>query len=149
MQYAGRSAASHAYSSSHARAFFACSVLGIIHRYDQIKKMSPEQRKQLVPRVCIIGGKAAPGYEMAKRIIKLVRVGSFECGGEGCRGSDGVDQRHEGPQQSMVASASECYLDVDNLYVESTMSATCTRSQSSKGLCQTYRLTQAPERYPT
>jgi glucan phosphorylase len=49
-----------------------CSVLGIIHRYDLIKKMSPEQRKQVVPRVCIIGGKAAPGYEMAKRIIKLV-----------------------------------------------------------------------------
>jgi starch phosphorylase len=47
-------------------------VLGIIHRYDLIKKMSPEQRKQVVPRVCIIGGKAAPGYEMAKRIIKLV-----------------------------------------------------------------------------
>ena len=48
------------------------NVLGIIHRYDQIKKMSPEQRKNLVPRVCVIGGKAAPGYEMAKRIIKLI-----------------------------------------------------------------------------
>lgn len=49
------------------------SVLGIIHRYEAIKKMSPEQRKSVVPRVCVIGGKAAPGYEMAKRIIKLVR----------------------------------------------------------------------------
>ncbi len=50
-----------------------CSVLGIVHRYQAMKAMSPEERKKLVPRVCIIGGKAAPGYEMAKRNIKLVR----------------------------------------------------------------------------
>lgn len=48
------------------------NVLGIIHRYDRIKGMTPAQRKKVVPRVCVIGGKAAPGYEMAKRIIKLV-----------------------------------------------------------------------------
>lgn len=34
---------------------------------------------QVVPRVCVIGGKAAPGYEMAKRIIKL--VSSMTCAG--------------------------------------------------------------------
>jgi len=48
------------------------NVLGIVHRYNTIKAMTPEQRKQVVPRVCIIGGKAAPGYDIAKRIIKLV-----------------------------------------------------------------------------
>lgn len=51
-------------------------------RYDQIKKMTPAQRKEVVPRVCIIGGKAAPGYEMAKRIIKLVGARDRGC----CRG---------------------------------------------------------------
>ncbi|KAK9801928.1 hypothetical protein WJX73_005816 [Symbiochloris irregularis] len=48
------------------------NVLGIIHRYDALKKMSPEERSKVVPRVCVIGGKAAPGYEQAKRIIKLI-----------------------------------------------------------------------------
>lgn len=33
------------------------NVLGIIHRYDAIKKMTPAERKAVVPRVCIIGGK--------------------------------------------------------------------------------------------
>lgn len=37
------------------------NVLGIIYRYDQIKKMNAEQRSQVVPRVCIIGGKVRPG----------------------------------------------------------------------------------------
>ena len=48
------------------------NLLSIVHRYDTIKKMSADARKQVVPRAVIIGGKAAPGYEQAKRIIKLV-----------------------------------------------------------------------------
>ncbi|XP_043690123.1 glycogen phosphorylase 1-like [Telopea speciosissima] len=47
------------------------NLLGIIHRYDCIKNMRESDRWKVVPRVCIIGGKAAPGYEIAKKIIKL------------------------------------------------------------------------------
>lgn len=50
------------------------NVLSIIHRYDCIKNMAPEERKKVVPRVCIIAGKAAPGYEIAKKLIKLVHA---------------------------------------------------------------------------
>jgi starch phosphorylase len=48
------------------------NVFAIIHRYNALKAMSKEERAKQVPRVCIVGGKAAPGYDMAKRIIKLV-----------------------------------------------------------------------------
>ncbi|KAH6829108.1 hypothetical protein C2S53_013256 [Perilla frutescens var. hirtella] len=47
------------------------NILGIVYRYDCIKNMNKSDRKKVVPRVCIIGGKAAPGYEVAKKIIKL------------------------------------------------------------------------------
>ncbi|KAM3285054.1 glycogen phosphorylase 1 [Capsicum chacoense] len=47
------------------------NILGIIHRYDCIKNMDESDKQRVVPRVCIIGGKAAPGYEVAKKIIKL------------------------------------------------------------------------------
>ncbi|KAG6416612.1 hypothetical protein SASPL_124045 [Salvia splendens] len=47
------------------------NILGIVYRYDCIKNMNKSDRKKVVPLVCIIGGKAAPGYEVAKKIIKL------------------------------------------------------------------------------
>ncbi len=48
------------------------NALYIIHRYLWIKDMAPEMRKDVVPRAILIGGKAAPGYVNAKRIIKLI-----------------------------------------------------------------------------
>ena len=48
------------------------NIFGVIHRYLQIKAMSPEDRKKLTPRVSIFGGKAAPGYWMAKTVIHLI-----------------------------------------------------------------------------
>lgn len=48
------------------------NIFGVIHRYLAIKAMSPEERKKVAPRVVIFGGKAAPGYWMAKTIIHLV-----------------------------------------------------------------------------
>ncbi|MCJ1278501.1 Non-essential glycogen phosphorylase [Puttea exsequens] len=48
------------------------NILGVIHRYLTIKGMDAEERKKLAPRVSIFGGKAAPGYWMAKTIIHLV-----------------------------------------------------------------------------
>ena len=48
------------------------NIFGVIHRYIAIKSMSAEERKKLAPRVSIFGGKAAPGYWMAKTIIHLI-----------------------------------------------------------------------------
>jgi len=45
------------------------NVLHVIHLYNRIKKGDTEN---FVPRCVLIGGKAAPGYEMAKKIIKLI-----------------------------------------------------------------------------
>lgn len=50
------------------------NLLSIVHRYQHIKSLSPEERKKMVPRACVIGGKAAPGYERAKKIIKMVNA---------------------------------------------------------------------------
>jgi len=50
------------------------NVLGIIHRYSELKKMSPSQRQNVQPRTCFIGGKAAAGYFIAKKIIALANA---------------------------------------------------------------------------
>ena len=50
------------------------NILSLIDRYHRIKGMSPEERKDVVPRMAMLGGKAAPGYDAAKRIIKLVNA---------------------------------------------------------------------------
>ena len=48
------------------------NIFGVIHRYLTLKALSPEERKKEQPRVSIFGGKAAPGYWMAKQIIHLI-----------------------------------------------------------------------------
>jgi starch phosphorylase len=53
------------------------NIFGVIHRYLTLKSMKPEERQKQLPRVSIFGGKAAPGYWMAKQIIHLINnVGS-------------------------------------------------------------------------
>ncbi|KIY93089.1 starch phosphorylase, partial [Monoraphidium neglectum] len=49
------------------------NVLSVIWRYKQLKKLSPEERKKVVPRVVAIGGKAAseiiiPAAELSQHI---------------------------------------------------------------------------------
>jgi len=48
------------------------NLLGIVYRYKKIKEMTPEQRKQVVPKVCMFGGKAFITYDQAKRIVHLI-----------------------------------------------------------------------------
>lgn len=48
------------------------NILYIIYRYLTIKEMTPEERNQVVSRTVMFGGKAAPGYVNAKKIIKLI-----------------------------------------------------------------------------
>uniref|UniRef100_A0A0E9T007 Alpha-1,4 glucan phosphorylase n=1 Tax=Anguilla anguilla TaxID=7936 RepID=A0A0E9T007_ANGAN len=45
------------------------NCLHIITMYNRIKK---DPKAPFVPRTVIIGGKAAPGYHMAKMIIRLI-----------------------------------------------------------------------------
>ena len=44
----------------------------VIHRYLRLKEMTSAQRTKVLPKTCLIGGKAAPGYISAKKIIKLI-----------------------------------------------------------------------------
>ena len=53
------------------------NILYVIHRYLTIKAMTPEQKKEVVPRTVMFGGKAAPAYETAKKIIKLINEVSY------------------------------------------------------------------------
>lgn len=49
------------------------NILYVIYRYLMIKECPANERaNRFVPRVVMIGGKAAPGYANAKAIIKLI-----------------------------------------------------------------------------
>ncbi len=50
------------------------AILYVAYRYLMIKEMKPEDRQKVVPRVFLIGGKAAPGYDAAKKTIKLANA---------------------------------------------------------------------------
>ena len=47
-------------------------ALYMIYRYLRLKKMPPHDRMKSQKRVFMVGGKAAPGYISAKKIIKLI-----------------------------------------------------------------------------
>lgn len=49
------------------------NILGCIWRYLELKKMSPSERSKVVKRVSIFAGKSAPGYAIAKQIIRLIK----------------------------------------------------------------------------
>ena len=48
------------------------NIFYVIHRYFMIKDLPANERANVVPRVVLIGGKAAPGYYNAKAVIKLI-----------------------------------------------------------------------------
>jgi len=48
------------------------NILYVIYRYKSLKAMDRSQHANIVPRVIFFGGKAAPGYFMAKLIIELI-----------------------------------------------------------------------------
>ena len=54
------------------RQFMNC--LYCIYRYLKIKRMSHDEKQKLTKRVTFFGGKAAPGYALAKNVIRLVNM---------------------------------------------------------------------------
>ena len=54
------------------RQFMNC--IYCIYRYLKLKKMSHDERKNMTKRVTFFGGKAAPGYALAKNVIKLINM---------------------------------------------------------------------------
>lgn len=48
------------------------NILGVIHRYMELKRKSVQERELEVKRTVIFGGKAAPGYYAAKLVIQLI-----------------------------------------------------------------------------
>ena len=48
------------------------NIFAIIHRYMLIKKASPVEKKKIQPWTFIFAGKAAPGYYIAKLVIRLI-----------------------------------------------------------------------------
>ena len=50
------------------------NAVSLINRYQKIKAASPEERAMMVPRVSIMGGKAASAYYMARKIVALVNA---------------------------------------------------------------------------
>jgi starch phosphorylase len=48
------------------------NALYVIDRYLTLKNCTEDEKKKYVPRTVFFGGKAAPGYIQAKRIIKLI-----------------------------------------------------------------------------
>jgi starch phosphorylase len=50
------------------------NILGTIYRYLQLRRMTPLERSNVVPHVSILAGKAAPGYYIAKLIIRLINA---------------------------------------------------------------------------
>ncbi len=48
------------------------NILGVIYRYQRLKAMKPAELKDTVPKIVIFSGKSAPGYYLAKLVIKLI-----------------------------------------------------------------------------